>query len=80
MITTECARELLPLWRQEPDSHMGNLFRNKLGYEWQNLYKTGYVLPPIGGFVTHESATASSQIMTVILQNNFNDCRITVII
>ena len=74
MITTECARESLPLWCQEPDSHLGNFIRNKLGYEWQSIYKTGYLWPPVGGFFTHESATASSERMTVILADHFDHC------
>ena len=51
---------------------MGNFFRNKLGYEWQNIYKTGYLWPPVGGFFTHESETASTAKTPVILADHFD--------
>ena len=32
MMTSKCARELLPVWLQEKDTHMGTFFSQKLGY------------------------------------------------
>ena len=60
MMTTACARELMPVWLKEPNSHMGTFFAEKLGYEWQEHFKAVFVYPPIGGFFTHKSTTCST--------------------
>ena len=49
MMTAKCARELLPVWHAEPDSHMGKLVAEKLGFAWQDTFGCAYVWPPIGG-------------------------------
>ena len=73
MMTTKCARELLPVWHAEPDSHMGRFFYEKLGLEWQERFGCAYVWPPIGGFFTHESKTCSTDPMTRRLKSHFDN-------
>ena len=72
MITTKCARQLLPLWQAEPDSHMGTFFRQKLGLEWQDELGCAYVCPPIGGFFTHKSTTCSTEKIERVLGTHFD--------
>jgi len=36
MMTSECARKLLPLWLKERDTHMGAFCAAKLGLQWQH--------------------------------------------
>lgn len=57
MMTAKCARELLPLWHQVPNMHMGSFFKFRMGLEWQEKLGCSYVWPPIGGFFTHPSTT-----------------------
>ena len=59
MMTTECARKLLPLLLKEHDSHMGAFLANCLGLQWQHSLGSFYVWPPVGGFWSHTSTTCS---------------------
>ena len=72
MMTTACARELLPLWHKEVDTHMGTFFSQKMGLLWQHRLGCAYVYPPIGGFFTHKSTTCSTDKLVVILQSHFD--------
>ena len=39
-------RQILPKLLQEPNSHFGKLFADKIGQEWEADVKVCYVLPP----------------------------------
>ena len=72
MMTTECARKLLPLWLQERDTHMGAFFATRIGLEWQHYLGSFYVWPPVGGYWTHTSTTCSSPSKPVLLHHHFD--------
>jgi hypothetical protein len=72
MMTTECARKLLPMWLKERDTHMGFFFGQKLGLEWQTYLGSSYVWPPVGGFWTHTSTTCSTPSKPRHLQHHFD--------
>ena len=72
MITSACARKLLPKWRQERDTHMGTFFSQKLGLLWQEFLGAAYVYPPIGGFFTHKSTTCSTEKCERVLRDHFD--------
>ena len=72
MITSACARKLLPLWRQERDTHMGTFFSQKLGLLWQEDLGAAYVYPPIGGFFTHKSTACSTERCECVLRDHFD--------
>ena len=71
MMTTACARKLLPLALQEPDTHMGYFFGDKLGLAWQEYLGCSYPWPPVGGFWTHTSTTCSTPNRPRQLQHHF---------
>ena len=72
MMTTECARKLLPLWLKERDTHMGAFFATRIGLEWQHYLGSFYVWPPVGEYWTHPSTTCSSPENPVLLHNHFD--------
>ena len=71
MMTTACARKLLPLAQQEQDTHMGFFFGNKLGLAWQHYLGSSYLWPPVGGYWTHVSTTCSTPSKPRELQHHF---------
>ena len=73
LMTTECARKLLPMWLKCRDTHMGYFFGHKLGLEWQEYLGSSYVWPPIGGFWEHTSTTCSTPLKPVNLKHHFDD-------
>ena len=73
MMTSACARELLPLWLAEPNSHMGTFFSQKMGLQWQHRLGCAFVYPPIGGFFTHKSTTCSTNTKERVLNSHFDD-------
>ena len=73
MMTSKCARELLPVWLQEKDTHMGTFFSQKMGLQWQEWLGCAYVYPPIGGYFTHKSTTCSTEKTERVLQSHFED-------
>jgi len=72
MMTTECARKLLPLWLKERGTHMGAFFAAKLRLEWQSYLGSFYVWPPVGGYWTHISTTCSSREKPRLLEDHFD--------
>ena len=58
MMTTECARKLLPRLLKELDSHMGAFLANCLGLQWQHSLGSFYVWPA-GGLWSHIGTTCS---------------------
>jgi len=72
MMTTECARKLLPMWQRERDTHMGAFFGSMLGLEWQHYLGSSYVWPPVGGFWTHTSTTCSTPSNPRTLRHHFD--------
>ena len=45
-MTAKGMRQILPKLLQEPNSHFGKLFADKIGQEWEADVKVSYVLPP----------------------------------
>ena len=45
-VTAKGMRQILPKLLQEPNSHFGKLFADKIGQEWEADVKVSYVLPP----------------------------------
>ena len=72
LMTTECARKLLPMVLKERDTHMGFFFGLRLGLEWQHYLGSSYVWPPVGGFWTHTSTTCSSPSKPRPLEHHFD--------
>ena len=60
MISSECARKMLPLWLRDPNAHMGAFFARLLGLKHQSLLGSFYVWPPVGGCWEHTSTNCSS--------------------
>lgn len=63
LVTTACARKLLPLWTATPDMHMGRMLREFVGNKWQDEIGSCYLYPPVGGFWTHESTTSPGRVL-----------------
>ena len=72
MMTTLCARKLLPLALLERDTHMGYFFGHRLGLAWQRFLGSSYCWPPVGGFWTHHSTTCSTKKKPRQLEHHFN--------
>ena len=72
LVTTACARKLLPLALKLRDTHMGYFLGDRCGLEWQEYLGSCYVWPPVGGFWTHISTTCSSPARPVELNHHFN--------
>ena len=72
LVTTECARKLLPKALKLQDTHMGYFLGDRCGLDWQDYLGSAYLWPPVGGFWTHISTTCSSPDQPVELNHHFN--------